>query len=89
MTRDSVNRGSQLKLAREYRGYTQSDLCNKIPGLSQPNLSMFEKGFEGRVKEDKIKEIMEFLQFPIEFLDVRMPSPFYGGSNPIKTKRHE
>lgn len=30
MDRKSVNRGRQLRFTREYRGYTQSKLCNGL-----------------------------------------------------------
>ena len=59
---------SALKVAREYRGYTQTELCKEIKGLSQPNLSMFEKGDLSRISRDKLKEIIEFLEFPFSFL---------------------
>ena len=76
MDKKSINRGRQLKFAREYRGYSQSSLCKEIKGLSQSNLSKFEKGFDGMIKDDKIAEIMKHLNFPIAFLDVIM-QPLY------------
>lgn len=72
MDRESVNSGRQLKFAREYRGYNQSQLCKKVKGLSQSNLSKFEHGFKGRIADEKIEEIMKFLDFPVEFLNVRI-----------------
>lgn len=69
MTRTSINRGKQLKFAREYRKYTQAGLCKCIKGLSQSNLSKYEKGFEGMITEDKIAEIMKFLDWPLGWLD--------------------
>ncbi len=69
MTRESVNRGKQLKFAREYRKYTQTSLCKCIEGLSQANLSKYEKGFEGMIKDEKIAEIMKFLDWPLAWLD--------------------
>lgn len=73
MNRESINKGRQIKFAREYRGYTQGELCKKIKGLSQSNLSKYEKGFVGMLKDDKVSEIINFLNFPIKFLDVKMP----------------
>lgn len=73
MTKWSVNRGKQLKLAREYRGYTQTHLADKIEGLSQSNLSKFEKGFEGQIKDSKLLDIMKFLDWPINWLNVTHP----------------
>ena len=73
MNRKSVNKGVQLKFAREYRKYTQTSLCREVKGLSQSNLSKYEKGFDGVLKDDKINEIMKLLNFPLQFLDVRMP----------------
>lgn len=72
MTKQSLNKGIQLKFAREYRGYTQSELCKKIKGLKQSNLSKYEKGFDGMIKDNKIADIMELLNFPINFLNVKM-----------------
>lgn len=57
----------QLAFAREYRGYSQSELANKISGLSQPNLSKYEKGFNS-LSEELVFNIIEFLGFPIEWL---------------------
>lgn len=71
MTKESVNKGLQLKFAREYRGYSQSKLCGEIKGLSQSNLSKYEKGFEGMLKDNKIAEIMIFLDFPLNWLSVK------------------
>lgn len=71
MDRKSVNRGSQLRFVREYRGYTQSKLCKEIKGLSQANLSKYENGFEGMIKDDKVDKIMKHLNWNIEWLDVK------------------
>ncbi|MCD8436019.1 XRE family transcriptional regulator [Tenacibaculum dicentrarchi] len=57
----------QLTFAREYRGFSQTELSSKIAGLSQPNLSKFEKGLE-TLSEEIINKIISFLDFPIEFL---------------------
>ena len=73
MDRKSINKGRQLKFAREYRKYTQSHLCKDVKGLSQSNLSKYEKGFEGMLRDDKIAEIMQLLNFPLQFLEVKMP----------------
>lgn len=69
---------SQLVIARQYRGYSQTELCKHIKGLSQPNLSKFEKGYWGCISEEKLSEIMIFLNFPYEFLyrkiNIKLPS---------------
>jgi Zn-dependent peptidase ImmA (M78 family)/DNA-binding XRE family transcriptional regulator len=57
----------QLTFAREYRGYTQTDLSSTIDGLSQPNLSKFEKGLS-TLSEELLLKIVSFLDFPLEFL---------------------
>jgi len=57
-----------LKVAREYRGYTQTELCKHIKGLYQPNLSRFEKGAWGVLNEKILKDVMVFLNFPFGFL---------------------
>lgn len=56
----------QLTFAREYRGFTQTELAKAIEGLSQSNLSKFEKGF-GVLSEDVQKKIIDFLEFPKDF----------------------
>ncbi|WP_330747592.1 helix-turn-helix domain-containing protein [Chryseobacterium sp. CP-77] len=63
----------QLTFAREYRGYSQTELANSIKGLSQSNLSKFEKGF-GVLSEDIKKKIISFLDFPEEFFYKRINS---------------
>lgn len=61
----------QLIFAREYRGYTQTDLANSIAGLSQSNLSKFEKGF-GVLSSEMQMKIIDFLNFPVEFFDKKI-----------------
>lgn len=75
MNRQSVNRGRQLKMARGYRGYSQSELVKQIQGVSQSNLSKFEKGFN-TISDEKLKVIMQFLDWPFEWLDVKHPECF-------------
>jgi Zn-dependent peptidase ImmA (M78 family)/plasmid maintenance system antidote protein VapI len=59
----------QLTFAREYRGYSQSDLASKIDGLSQPNLSKYEKGFN-TLSDEMVVKITEYLGFPKEWLSL-------------------
>lgn len=61
----------QLTFAREYRGYSQTQLSNMIEGLSQSNLSKFEKGFGVLSKEIQTK-IIDFLDFPSDFFEIRL-----------------
>lgn len=68
MDRKNINRGRQLMFVREYRGYTQKDLCLNIKGLSKKNLSRFEKGFDS-LTDDLIKDIMNFLDWPVSWID--------------------
>ncbi len=56
----------QLTFVREYLGFNQSELAQKIPGMSQSNLSKFEKGFS-TLSEDIIDRIIDFLGFPKDF----------------------
>lgn len=56
----------QLIFAREYRGYSQTELSSKIAGLSQSNLSKFEKGIDS-LSIEVINSIISFLDFPKEF----------------------
>lgn len=57
----------QVTFAREYRGYSQSELSSKISGLSQSNLSKYEKGFNS-LSDDLVLNIIEFLRFPKSWL---------------------
>lgn len=57
----------QLTFAREFRGYSQSELAASINGLSQPNLSKYEKGFN-TLSDEMVLKTIEFLKFPKEWL---------------------
>ena len=57
-----------LKTAMCHRGVTQTELAKNIKGLSQSNLSKFLKGYFGVLSEQKIKSIMDYLNFPFEFI---------------------
>lgn len=61
----------QLTFAREYRGYSQTELADSISGLSQSNLSKFEKGF-GVLSNDVQLKIIKFLDFPVEFFEKKI-----------------
>lgn len=61
----------QLTFAREFRGYSQSELSSSITGLSQSNLSKFEKGI-GYLSESVQNEIINFLNFPKDFFDKKI-----------------
>lgn len=63
----------QLTFAREFRGYSQTELSNSIQGLSQSNLSKFEKGF-GVLSDEIQKKIINFLDFPEEFFNRKINS---------------
>jgi len=73
MTKESINRGRQLKFVRTYRGITQSDLCKKVNGLSQENLSRFEAGFN-TISNEKVEIIMSVLDWPLSFLERKYPN---------------
>lgn len=62
---------NQLTFAREYRGYSQSQLAKEVVGLSQPNLSKFEKGIDVLSEEVK-NRIASTLNFPIDFFEKRI-----------------
>jgi len=69
----------QLTFAREFRGYSQSDLSNAINGLSQPNLSKYEKGF-GFLSKEVQESIAKFLDFPIEFFELEIGNKIVNGN---------
>lgn len=56
----------QLTFVREYVGFSQSELAQKIPGLSQSNLSKFEKGFS-TLSDEILDRVIDFLKFPKDF----------------------
>lgn len=58
----------QLTFVREYKGYSQTELASHIQGLSQSNLSKFEKGI-GQLSDEIIRKIVDFLGFPSSFYD--------------------
>lgn len=58
----------QFIFAREYRGFTQTELAKNIQGLSQSNLSKFEKGFD-TLSDENVDKIIDFLKFPKSFFD--------------------
>lgn len=64
-------KSKQLTFAREYRGLTQKALSDAISGLSQSNLSKYEKGI-GTLSDETVNRIMSFLKFPIGFLDLNI-----------------
>lgn len=66
-----------LQTVMGYRGFSQSKLCKQIEGLSQPNLSRFLKGHINSLSIDKLKEIMNYLDWPFDFL--------YKDIKPVKT----
>lgn len=68
---------SALIVAMNYRGYNQSKLSKNFKGLSQPALSRFLKGERNVISEEKLKEIIIFLDFPFQFL--------YKEFKPLKT----
>lgn len=58
-----------MTFARQYRGYTQTELAKAVEGLSQSNLSKFEKGLGG-LSDSVLSRIMGLLGFPVDFLDL-------------------
>ncbi|EAQ47915.1 helix-turn-helix domain-containing protein [Leeuwenhoekiella blandensis] len=62
---------TQLIFAREYRGYSQTELAKNIDGLSQSNLSKFEKGINV-LSDDILMKIIKFLDFPLGFFEQKI-----------------
>ena len=75
----------QLIIAREYREYSQTELATKIKGLSQSNLSKFEKGI-GILSEEILLKIFECLNFPAPFFTISI-SNFSDNANYMKRAR--
>lgn len=57
----------QLTFVREYLGYSQTELASHIVGLSQSNLSKFEKGI-GLLSSEVIQRIIDFWASPKNFI---------------------
>lgn len=64
-------KSKQLAFAREYRGLTQKALSAAISGLSQSNLSKYEKGIES-LSDETVERIMLYLNFPVDFLNLNI-----------------
>lgn len=64
------NRGKQLRLSREYRGVSKAELVKNIDDVSLLYISNFEDGYNS-LSDEKIDEIMKYLNFPLSFLDKR------------------
>lgn len=77
---------NQLTLAREYRGWTQTKLSEAVQGLSQSNLSKFEKGLGG-LSDEILEKIFNVLQFPKGFFE-RKISVELETANYRKKKHH-
>src|ERR1700743_763123 len=54
-----------IELARESRGYSQTELAEKLE-IPQGNLSRMERGEVG-VKEELLEKISEVLNYPVSF----------------------
>lgn len=66
---------SLVTLAREMRGITQKELVQKVPNLTQGNLSRMEKGLLN-IPADTMEQIASQLNFPVKFFsqeDLRNP----------------
>lgn len=61
----------QLTFAREYRGLSQTYLASQINGLSQSNLSKYEKGFE-TISNEILHQVFDYLKFPVEFFEKKI-----------------
>ncbi len=61
----------QLTFVREYKGYSQTELSSKIQGLSQSNLSKFEKGV-GLLSDEVKQRIIDYLGFPKAFYEQKI-----------------
>lgn len=68
---DLVMENKQLTFAREYRGLSQTELAKRVAGLSQSNLSKFEK-LGGSLSETALRNAMKALEFPFEFLYIEI-----------------
>jgi len=79
----------QLTFAREYRGFTQTELAKHISGLSQSKLSKFEKGI-GFLSDELFNKIIYFLGFPKSFFYKRIynfvENPHYRIRSTIRKK---
>lgn len=59
----------QVVSARQYRGYSQTELADNIKGLTREKLSKFEKGI-GEITQCQLKDISLLLNFPTAFFEM-------------------
>lgn len=76
----------QIIFAREYRQISQTELSKRIKGLSQSNLSKFEKGFDC-LSDDIIEAIIKELNFPKAFFDASVSIYNKSETNPHYRKK--
>jgi len=77
MDRQSINRGKQMRTARECRGISLNELCGKLTGISKYRIMRFESGLKDALTAEQINEIMKAINFPVEWLDKRIGNPYF------------
>lgn len=70
----TVHIGKQMKMARQYRGYSQAKLCSMVEGVHRSNLSRFENGHHDFISMEKVKELMHALDWPVSWLEKNHPN---------------
>ena len=60
----SVATGNKIKKIREFKNYTQDYMSDKL-GISQNTYSKIESG-QSKLDTDRLKQISEILQVPVE-----------------------
>lgn len=69
---EKIKRGKQLAFARSQRGFSQLRLVKKVDGLTLIELSRYENGIDNSLNDEMIKTIMDFLDWPLDWLDRRV-----------------
>jgi len=57
-----------LKLVMNYRECSVNKLVKNIDGLTIYSLKRFLKGYFAAIPEEKLREIMDYFEWPFEFL---------------------
>lgn len=65
---ESKIKPSALVIAMGYQGISITKLCENVKDLYCEDVSRFLEGYTGTIPQEKLKEIMQYLEWSYEFL---------------------
>lgn len=68
----NINKGNQLKFAREYRKLSRQKLAEEC-NITVYKIRMFELGYTDKIGSEDLNMIMDHLNFPMGFLNEKLP----------------